>query len=84
MRASPRFFAIIYLLMGLGFMYIAYMSVEDTVWNIDCSVRFRCSNQNVRAPYTITRATREEIRKTEMASSISVFYLGMKYDLLGW
>ncbi|MBR7554982.1 YdiK family protein [Allobacillus sp. GCM10007491] len=34
MRASPRFFAIIYLLMGLGFMYIAYMSVEDTVWNI--------------------------------------------------
>ncbi len=34
MRASPRFFVILYMFMGIGFMYIAFLSVEDTVWNV--------------------------------------------------
>ncbi len=34
MRISPLFLAVIYFLMGLGFLYIAVLSKTDTVWNM--------------------------------------------------
>lgn len=33
MRPSPLFTATLYFLMGVGFVYIATQSVQDTIWN---------------------------------------------------
>ncbi|WP_163970906.1 YdiK family protein [Oceanobacillus halotolerans] len=38
MRISPKAMSIIYLLMGVLFVYIAIQSVEDTIWNITTMV----------------------------------------------
>jgi hypothetical protein len=34
MKVSPLTMAIIYFLMGIFFVYVAILSVEDTIWNV--------------------------------------------------
>ncbi|MGM8216734.1 YdiK family protein [Bacillaceae bacterium W0354] len=34
MRISPLFLAIVYFLMGCGFIYIAVLSKTDTIWHL--------------------------------------------------
>ncbi len=34
MKVSPLTMAIIYFLLGIFFIYVAILSVEDTIWNV--------------------------------------------------
>lgn len=34
MRVTPLFFAITYVIMGVGFMYLAFISAGETIWTV--------------------------------------------------